>query len=375
MSGKFEQLLGLLSLASDAVVSVSEQAQDLHRRIQRPLGVTPVSNVIEGVTQTVHRSVRGIAGLTGFAAQTLASVFAQSRKDPESNNRDFLNARSVLNGVCGDHLARRKNPLALSMQIVSKQPSAPDTQQSTQQSRPKSAKTKARYALFVHGLCLNETHWGDAHSARLKALGYTPLFLRYNSGVSIETNGRELAALLSARTPRNAEWAIVAHSMGGLVVRVALRELDLQKHPVLRPFSKVIYLGTPHTGAPLEHAGSWVHSIWKTLPFAGALAPVAGLRSQGILDLGQGLPNQRTARKGPREYVIAASLRKAGKRRLGTLADQSLGDGLVPVNSALGVDSFAAMPADQQTILYGIGHMDLLHAPEVSQQLERWLVP
>src|SRR3546814_14359006 len=57
-----------------------------------------------------------------------------------------------------------------------------------------------RVVIFVHGLCCNETAWqlyqqADDDSTRpygekLGEHGYTPLYLRYNSGAHITPNGR-----------------------------------------------------------------------------------------------------------------------------------------------------------------------------------------
>ena len=56
-------------------------------------------------------------------------------------------------------------------------------------------------------------------------LGYTPVFVRFNTGRHISENGASLAALLDELV---ADWpveveriAIVGHSMGGLVARSA----------------------------------------------------------------------------------------------------------------------------------------------------------
>jgi hypothetical protein len=61
-----------------------------------------------------------------------------------------------------------------------------------------------RLAIFVHGLCCNERSWrlyvepGDPEAQpyawRLAAdLGFTPYFVRYNTGLHVSQNGRLLA--------------------------------------------------------------------------------------------------------------------------------------------------------------------------------------
>ena len=72
-------------------------------------------------------------------------------------------------------------------------------------------------------------------------------------------------------------------------------------------------------------------------------------------------------------YALAATL---GKRR-GLVADRLIGDGLVPLDSALGRHPDAgrtlAIPKSRQWIGYEMGHLDLLGRPEVYSQLEQWL--
>ena len=58
--------------------------------------------------------------------------------------------------------------------------------------------------MFLHGLCETEDAWalhGDRvapYGRRLTGeLGFTPVYLRYNSGRHISANGRTLAALLN----------------------------------------------------------------------------------------------------------------------------------------------------------------------------------
>ena len=54
-----------------------------------------------------------------------------------------------------------------------------------------------------------------------------------------------------------------------------------------------------------------------------------------------------------------------------------LGDGLVPLASALGDDAeparTLAIPEDQKFIAYGTSHLDLFDSPEVYEQIARWL--
>jgi len=110
---------------------------------------------------------------------------------------------------------------------------------------------------------LNDRHWhrdGHDHGAALaRDLGYTPLYLHYNTGLHISTNGRAFADLLQMLV---AEWpapleelVIIGHSMGGLVSRSACYYGAFNGHDWLRHLRKLIFLGTPHHGTPMERTG------------------------------------------------------------------------------------------------------------------------
>ena len=72
-------------------------------------------------------------------------------------------------------------------------------------------------------------------------------------------------------------------------------------------------------------------------------------------------------------YAAAAVL--ATKR--GLLSDRLIGDGLVPLDSALGrhrdVNRSLKIPKSRQWVGYELGHRDLLSHPDVYAQLRRWL--
>ena len=65
----------------------------------------------------------------------------------------------------------------------------------------------------------------DHGLALAAALDYTPLYVRYNTGLHTSQNGRELAAQLEQLVMHwpvpVKEITIIAHSMGGLVTRSA----------------------------------------------------------------------------------------------------------------------------------------------------------
>ncbi len=136
-----------------------------------------------------------------------------------------------------------------------------------------------RVVVFLHGWCESDDHWrrgrerrGTTYGEELTGDGWTPVFLRANSGLSVRRNGAELAGLLEGLVdawPVPVERiALVGHSMGGLVIRAAGAVQGGHRWPAL--LTDVVTLGTPHLGAPLAggvHRGS---GLLGRLPEAAA---------------------------------------------------------------------------------------------------------
>ena len=379
-------------LATDATVCASRIAEGVHQSVWSTLGVGRPDGRTRGLTGFVYRRVRATARLTGRGADAaLERLLPERPGELESDRRAALVA--VLNGVLGDHLAATDNPLATPMTLrhgaaVLLEHGPLDVPGAT-----------GRPVLFLHGLCLNERGWrpdpdgtGEDYAPLLAAeTGATPLHLRYNSGLPIAENGRRLAALLEsvlARWPVPLERLdVVAHSMGGLVLRSAVhaaREAGLAWPGRLHT---AVFLGTPHHGAPLERAGNGLDALLGTTRYSAPFARIGKLRSAGITDLRYGRvlpapPGDRFQRgPDPRAplalpagvacYAVAATL--AG--RPDALADETLGDGLVPLSSGLGhhADPARRLAFHETQTRLGTSHFALLHHPAVAQDLVRWL--
>jgi pimeloyl-ACP methyl ester carboxylesterase len=253
-----------------------------------------------------------------------------------------------------------------------------------------------RLLVLLHGLCMNDLQWqraGHDHGEALaRELGYTPIHLRYNSGLSVSTNGRVLAQLMErlydAWPVPIERLVMLGHSMGGLVARSAIHHGALIQRGGLRWPARVhdlVSLGTPHQGAPLEQAGHGVDMLLSAAPYAAPLARLGKLRSAGINDMRLGnIVSGRSGDDGThpgepvalpertRCYAIAASLGPdAG------LKGKLLGDGLVPVASALGKHNEPArrlhFAPERQAVVHDTGHLDLLASTEVYGLLQQWL--
>lgn len=133
-------------------------------------------------------------------------------------------------------------------------------------------------AIMVHGLMIDESCWkGAIHpfAATLETrLGWTPLYVRYNTGLHISTNGRLLADLLHELY---LEWGddlgrihLIGHSMGGLVARSCLEWLRRDNHDVLNHVDRLILMCTPNGGVEVEQLR---YGIENGLRLIGDLAP------------------------------------------------------------------------------------------------------
>jgi pimeloyl-ACP methyl ester carboxylesterase len=393
---------GAAKLAIDAVLRTTDLVESMHHNISSvpwPLGPA-LPGRTSGITGFVYSCIRTITQVVGVTIEASLAPFEallQDTGEPSSLERDAVVA--AVNGVVGDHLVDTHNPLAIQMQL---RHAGKRIELSAEALGQQFGTAPNKLVIVVHGLCMSDLQWarkGHDHGAALaRDLGYTPLYLYYNSGRHISVNGREFADLLEQLLQvwpgPVEELAIVAHSMGGLVARSACYYAQLEQHSWLARLDRLACLGTPHHGAPLERHGQRVHTLFAGIsPYVAPLSRLAALRSAGVTDLRHGNlvdadwqgadrfeahQDRRTHVPLPahvRCYAIAATL---GAQR-GDNNDRLLGDGLVPVPSALGEHQDPAralsFPVDQQSVVFGTNHWDLLSDPTVYNQLVTWWKP
>jgi len=168
-----------------------------------------------------------------------------------------------------------------------------------------------KLAIFVHGLAETEEAWwlgtradpeADAsaprtYGARLRDdLGFSPLYVRYDTSLHVADNGRSLSAMLAQLCE---EWpvevtevALVGHSMGGLVARSACRQAAEAGQEWVAHTHHVVCLGVPDADSPdasscverlLGLGGSALRGALEALPLgdlvraAAPLAPLPGV--------------------------------------------------------------------------------------------------
>jgi pimeloyl-ACP methyl ester carboxylesterase len=352
-------------LAGQASAGLASRVEELHvgiaQRVFASLGAggAPVRAAHERIAKTAYAAVRGGLGVAGRAGGVAAGLALAPDAPALERTTAGRVAIGALNGVFGDRLSE---PLASGMAVA----------------RPISDPT-GRVAVFLHGLCETEAAWWlgaqrhQPYGERLRAeLGYTPVYVRYNSGDAIADNGRALAKLLDRLTD---EWPVeveeitlVGHSMGGLLARYACHEGG--GRPWVASVRHVFLLGAPHRGAPLEKAASAASAALALLPETRPLATGLNLRSVGIKDLGRDceVPYLRSANY----YFVAATV--AGDP--GSPAGRLIGDLLVLPASAWGQSRRARrleFPLDNYRQLGGAHHFDLLNHPAIYELIRTWL--
>jgi hypothetical protein len=387
-------LQGLADLSIDGVLGIVDLVEAMHLTIgQRPgpFGRPPPGRT-RGITGFVYGAVRGTTRVVrGTLRPVLRAIARVAPAAPSTPQREALLA--ALNGVWGDHLAATANPLAIPMSL----------RQAGWPLDVEAADPKSRVLVLVHGLCMNDLQWhrrGHDHGAALaRELGMSAVYLHYNSGRHVSENGRAFAALLEAlvaRWPmRVDELVIVGHSMGGLVARSACHYGREAGHRWIDALRSLAFLGTPHHGAPLERGGRHVDALFGVSPYLAPFSRLGKVRSAGITDLrygnlvdedwsGPGGDDRRHDQRhddrrpialpaGVQAYAIAACT----SRRADGSAARVVGDGLVPVASALGEHADPALdlalPESHRRVFMGANHWGLLSRRDVYDQLRGWV--
>lgn len=376
-------------LAVEATLGITDIVENLHHNVSRLPGVfgEATDEPARGITGFVYRSIRGVTrtvggGIDGF----LRVVTPREPRADRSLRREGLLA--ALNGIVGDHLQNTSNPLAITMQMRRDGEALLLERDALAQAIPKAT---GRIVVLVHGLCMGDLQWlrnGQDHGAALaEDAGFTPVYLNYNSGLHISCNGRQfseqLEALLSAWPVEVSELAIIGYSMGGLITRSACEQARLSGQNWLKKLRQIVFLGTPHAGSPLERTGSRLDEILGSSPYTVALSRLGKVRSAGITDLRHASLSDEDWQdrdrfaadtpqhsvmplpRGVRCYAIAGSIAK----KSGSLRERLVGDGLVPLDSALGMnvdpDRHLGLPKARQIVVHGVNHLGLLDSPQV----------
>lgn len=386
-----EELTGVVEGVHTAI------ADRVFRYVGRP--AKPARVVHSAVAGTVYGALRmggtGLAKVAGFA-------LARRSAPPPSATAPGVVVLGAVNGILGGELDERASPLAVPMGLWTDGAPVVPTRGGLASAYPDAT---SRIVVFAHGLCETEhawhlnaaTHYDDpssTHGARLRAdLGYSPVYLRYNTGRHISDNGRQFSDLLqrlidSWPVPVS-EVVLVGHSMGGLLIRSACHEAEQTGASWPSRVGHMIYLGSPHFGAPLArlvHVGSWGLA---RLPETAPVAKLLNRRSSGVRDLRHGTiveadwrdldpdalrgrpPSEIPLMPQASHYYIGATVTADKLHPVGRV----LGDALVQFPSASGQTKRRRLSfeVDNGKHVGGLHHMDLLNHPLVYEHVRTWL--
>ena len=212
------------------VARIEQVHQVIAGRAFAPIGPAgaPARLIHDSVARGAYLAVRSgglAAGTAGGGAGYLLGAGGQPAASRPAGNL----ALAALNAVAGDRLGPGLAPLAIAMAVRVDGRDVALTAGEVADAFPYAA---PKMAVFVHGLAETENSWrrradqsapyGDLLR---EEFGYTPVYVRYNTGRHVSGSGHELADLLGrlvAAWPRQVDEILLAgHSMGGLVIRSA----------------------------------------------------------------------------------------------------------------------------------------------------------
>ncbi|GAA4781982.1 permease [Actinomycetospora chlora] len=391
------EVRGAAGVASEAVDIISRPVQGTHEAIAgtvfgalRRVGLGPASKPVQvmhdGISTGVYAAVRGISHLAGRGVGAAAALARPGEWRPITGSPRGAVLTGAINGLVGDHMVALDNDLAVPMTLYTatvadsygeqygELPTDPEALRTVVCDHPDRDLT--RLVLFVHGLGETEHAWrlygeasaGEGYAERVaSATGATPLLLRYNTGLRIADNGAALSMVLTDLWRRWPEQVsrldLVGHSMGGLVLRHACHHAVQTGQPWVGAVRRMIYLGSPHRGAPLAHRVDQLATQLSRWSRSRTWGEFLDRRSAGIRDLVAGVSDTEVPLLAhASHHAVAACVTSSEHHPLAN----ALGDLLVPVDSARG----ALTDVEPLTSSH---HFHLLNDPDVHEHLMRWL--
>ena len=368
------------------------------------LGSAAVRSVHDAVSDSVYGALRlGGKALGGVIGGISRFVGGEEERRTRSDSRLGRSAQGAINGLIGAGLEEEENELRIQMAL--RLPGR-DLRVEREQLADAFPEPTGRLVVFVHGLCETEEAWWlgtradpevdtpapRTYGARLRdELGFSPLYLRYNTGLHISENGRRLSRLLEELCE---EWplevtevALVGHSMGALVARSACHEAVDADREWVRRTRHVVCLGAPNTGSWLEkfvNVGGWaLRGLPELRPFADFLE----LRSAGIKDLRLGYLRDKdwdghdsderlrnhgeppAPMPGVAYHFVSGALTRSERHVVASV----FGDILVRRRSGSGPATPDGEPAGDTRHVQGASHFHLLNHPRAYAHLREWL--
>ena len=366
----------VVGTARDTHLAIADRA---HGLVDRATGGT---STVPGV---LHRGIAGAVysglGLGLRAASTGLDKVAATGVGPrlEATPRGRF-VSSAVNGLIGDSLLRERPQMAIPTAV---RLHGRDVEPDAAGLAAAFPDATGRLVVFLHGLCENESYWnlhrdrtGTTYGESLAGQGWTPVYLRANTGLSLRENGVAVAALMQrvvdAWPVPVEQIALVGHSMGGLVMRAAgaVAAPDPERDWNLL-VSDVVTLGCPHLGAPIAwgigHGSRGLGRLRATAPFGRILDK----RSIGVHDLVVGLAEDVPPLPHARYRLVSATVTASPRHPVGHV----VGDLLVRQRSAYGRDRRGRdlFPGADHLHVGSTDHFGILNHPRVHDALREWL--
>lgn len=392
----------LVALATDRL---SAPAEGIHQAIaDRWFGVgghaeslTHSSN--RWLIRSIYGTVRGAGSIASAAIAVGAATIGDTRTvRPLWKSRRGAGIQAATNALWGDEFARQQSHMHTELGIRDPD-GAPVSTDAISLNQAYCAPTH-RLVVLLHGLGHTERCWqgridddgapiGITHA--LEADGFTPVFVRYNTGMRVSHNRERLSQLLDDivdnwPAPVH-EIALIGHSMGALIARGAVHTGKSAGSTWITRVRHVVSIAAPHHGSPIEKG---VHCASRILDRTAEGRPLSAFideRSAGIKDMRfgtvQDVDQDEVVDKAQTEVSIrplgdginhhlVAGIVTANSRNLFGLM---VGDLVVRLGSATGAGSRTKVEAANVQVFTGRTHPGLLKDPAVHSQVRAWLTP
>ena len=385
------------------------------------LFISPLMPDSESPSPSHFRRALGAVGRAALLPVKGANYLARLGK---AHQHFFL---PVLNGALGDQLAARFDARAIRLSF---RRGGQDVAVADLRLTEPHQKT----VVYVHGLMGDELIWQSGFGDEPGSRRYGPrlaeetrsraLYLRFNSGLHLSENGRELSRLLTELVVTYpdaiGELVLVGHSLGGLIIRSAGHygnqagikndpeqnesstdefllfnsQFLINQAPWLAHLRSIFLIGTPNDGSWLEQNSHFTARLLERINLFPTrfLSKALNQRSNGIKDLRYSIlvdedwqdahandfTPPRTAvppLPGVHYHILMGAWLRATRP---SALREYFGDGLVGQGSARGHTTFgdeAALPAGvhvRTAVFSQQHHGGLLTHPEVFQYLKQW---
>jgi pimeloyl-ACP methyl ester carboxylesterase len=374
------------SVLDDLVVATARETHDAISRRAHGLarvGAGPVAAPAEVVHRGIASVVYGALGLSLRGATAGLTRLAEAGVGPglEDGPRGRF-VSSAVNGLIGEELRRERPRLAIEMGVRHQGRDVVLTPEGVAAAFPEAT---GQLVVFLHGLCETEDYWrrhrdrlGSTYGETMARRGWTPVYLRANTGLPLRENGVILASLLQrlvdAWPAEVTRIALVGHSLGGLIIRASSAVVAEGDAPAAWTdlVSDVVTLGTPHLGSWFAVSADHASRTLARLPEVAAFGKVIDRQAPGIHDLIEGLAHDVPPLPHARYRLVSATLTRSPRHPVAS----AVGDLLVTPRSAVGRDRRGTelFPGAEVLHLGRTDHFGLLNHPDVHAALVRWLV-